>query len=143
MGEKEMQKDVSVVKRDRTGDSRVVRNSLMWVASAATWGHGKVLVCTATNCYVWGPWLCSSVGLLPPKARQTSLVWAAAWICVDVWGLCRTGPIPLLGIVEELTQRHEKRRTSPVPYWLQHLREQTLYLTWTTQQSWLCWHRWK
>ena len=29
MEEKEKQKDVSVVKRDRTGDSRVVRNSLM------------------------------------------------------------------------------------------------------------------
>ena len=41
-------------------------------------------------------------GLLPPKARQTSLVWAANCGLVDVQGLCRTGPSPPLGVGGEL-----------------------------------------
>jgi hypothetical protein len=36
MGEKEKQKDVGTMKRGRSGDWTVVRNSMMWVAGDAT-----------------------------------------------------------------------------------------------------------
>jgi hypothetical protein len=41
------------MKRGRTGDSSVMRNSLMWVASDAAWDHGGALACAATRHYVW------------------------------------------------------------------------------------------
>ena len=49
MGEKKKEKDVGTVKKGRAGDSRVVRNSLMYVASDSTWDHGEVLACAATG----------------------------------------------------------------------------------------------
>jgi hypothetical protein len=36
MEEKEKQKDVGTMKRGRTGDSRVVRNKLMWISGDAS-----------------------------------------------------------------------------------------------------------
>jgi hypothetical protein len=42
MEEKEKQKDVYTMKRGRTGDSRVLRNSLVRVASDATRGCGEI-----------------------------------------------------------------------------------------------------
>lgn len=67
IGVKEKQNGLSTVKRGGSGIRDVwgARNS--W---AATWGHGKVLTCAATEGYVWihGP--------------------AAAGVCVDVHGLC-------------------------------------------------------
>ena len=42
MEEKETQKNVGTMNRDRTEDSRVVRNSLVWVAD-------DVLACAATG----------------------------------------------------------------------------------------------
>ena len=50
MREKEKQNDVGAMKRDSNADlSRVVRNSLMWVASDANWDHGQVLACATTE----------------------------------------------------------------------------------------------
>lgn len=58
------------MKRDRTGDLSVMRNSPMWVASDAT----RVLTCASTWSHVWEPYLdsylCSSRGPLPPKASR-------------------------------------------------------------------------
>lgn len=42
MKEEEKQNDLVMMKRGRTSDSRIVRNSLMWVANDATWDHGGV-----------------------------------------------------------------------------------------------------
>lgn len=53
MEEKEKQKDVGTTKTGRTGDWEVGRNSLMWVASDATWDHSEVLICAATGGHVW------------------------------------------------------------------------------------------
>lgn len=49
MEKKEKQKDVYTMKRGRPGDLRVVRNSLMWIASGATWDYGEVLACAALD----------------------------------------------------------------------------------------------
>jgi hypothetical protein len=49
-----------------------------------------------------GPWPSCSRGLLPLKARWISLVWAATWGFVEIWGLYRTGPTPHLGFMGEL-----------------------------------------
>lgn len=49
MKEKEKQKGVGTMKSGRTGDSRVVGNSLMGVVGDATWKHGGVLACSATE----------------------------------------------------------------------------------------------
>lgn len=53
MEEKEIQKNVGTMNRERTGDSMVMRNSLICVANDATWEHGRVLACAATRDYVW------------------------------------------------------------------------------------------
>lgn len=63
--EEKNQEDVSITKRGRTDDLRVLKNSLMWEASNATYDHGKVLACAATKGHVW---VCVW-GLLLPKAR--------------------------------------------------------------------------
>lgn len=47
------QRDMSVMRRSRTGDLGVVGNGLMWVASDATWNHGGVLACVATRGSDW------------------------------------------------------------------------------------------
>ena len=49
------QKAVGTVKRGRTGDLRVVRNSLMCVAGDAIWHHCEVLAYNATRGHVWTP----------------------------------------------------------------------------------------
>jgi hypothetical protein len=101
MGEKEKQSGVCTVKRGRTGKVRMVRNSLMWAAWAATWGHVR----PSPRCY-WGPclgqWPCISRGLcwcpwsmLPPKAMWKSLVWTAASDHFVVQGLHWVDPVPL------------------------------------------------
>jgi hypothetical protein len=102
MEEKQKQKDVCTMERGRTRDSRVVRNSLMWVADwphlGPWWGPG---LCCHPGPHL-GPWPLNSRDLLPPKATQMSLVCAAIWGCIDVWGLCITDPTIHLGIVGEL-----------------------------------------
>lgn len=49
----EKHKDVGTMKRRRTGDSRVVRNSLMKVAGDTIWDHGRVLAYAVTGDHVW------------------------------------------------------------------------------------------
>lgn len=51
MEKMEKQRDMDVMKRSRTGDLRVVGNSLKWVASDATWNYGGVRSCVATRGY--------------------------------------------------------------------------------------------
>lgn len=49
---KRSRKDVCTVKRGRTGDLRVVRTNLMWVASNATWVYSKVLALATAEGHV-------------------------------------------------------------------------------------------
>ena len=53
MGEEGKQGHLSIVKRNGTGDKRVKRNILLWVACPATWGLGKVPACAAAEGHVW------------------------------------------------------------------------------------------
>lgn len=82
MKEEEKQNDLVMMKRGRTSDSRIVRNSLMWVANDATWdpwwggswsvllligeGHVSVHGPAVTGVrYYQRPLELSSFGLLP------------------------------------------------------------------------------
>jgi hypothetical protein len=116
MGQKEKQNSLTIVKGNGTGDRREYRNSLLWEASPATWVHGW----SPSPCCHWGPclglWPCSTRGLcqdlwliLPLKAMQISLVWAATWDHIDIQGLCKVGPW----------------RAGSTSHWLQHLGKQT------------------
>jgi hypothetical protein len=80
MEKKEKQKDVGTMKRGRTGDSRVVRNSLMEVASEAARDHGWVLACDAIE----GARL-QQQGAVSTKgqAEVRAVVWAATRGCTD------------------------------------------------------------
>lgn len=53
MGEKEKQEDVGTMKRGRTVNSKVVKNSLMFVAGNASSDYDEVLACAATQGYIW------------------------------------------------------------------------------------------
>jgi hypothetical protein len=44
---------VGTIKRGRIGESRVVKNSLLWGASDATWDHGGILACATTRSHIW------------------------------------------------------------------------------------------
>jgi hypothetical protein len=110
------------MKRGRTGDWRVVRNSQMWVAGDATWDHGGVLACAATGALP-GSMDLQQQELLPPKARRMSLLWSAIQGHVYIWELYRTGPTPHLGIIGELVPGHESRRVTLTPRQLQYLGE--------------------
>lgn len=49
MGEKVKWNGLCTVKRGRTGDMTVMRNSLMWAACTIIQGHGDVQACTAVE----------------------------------------------------------------------------------------------
>lgn len=48
IGDKEKQNGLCTMKWRRTGDLKVVKNTLIWVPCAAKWGHGDVLACSAS-----------------------------------------------------------------------------------------------
>lgn len=77
-----------------------VRNRLIWEAYTATWGHAmwyRGLHCHLGPClgpwpyhrwdWRWCPW--------PPKTIQMTVVWAATWGHVDVWGSNAVGVVTL------------------------------------------------
>lgn len=70
MGEKEKWNGLCTIKRGRTWDTTISRNSTMWVACTATWGHDDVWVCAAVEEHALAP---------SP---------AIAGFCVDVYGPC-------------------------------------------------------
>jgi hypothetical protein len=53
MEEKEKWSNLSIMKRDGTGDLRVERSSLLWVVSLTLCGHGEVPVWADTGGHVW------------------------------------------------------------------------------------------
>lgn len=48
IGDKEKQNGLCTMKWRRTGDLKVVKNTLIWVPCAAKWGHGDALACAAS-----------------------------------------------------------------------------------------------
>lgn len=55
----------------------VLWNNLISASSDAPWFYSVFLACAATRSHVWFGGLPVAMGLLPRKARQTSLIWAA------------------------------------------------------------------
>lgn len=50
---RKIQNDVGTMNKERTGDPRVIRNSLIFVDSDATWDHKRALACATTRDHVW------------------------------------------------------------------------------------------
>jgi hypothetical protein len=71
----EKQKDVCSRKQDRTGDSRVIRNSLMWTPKAMVRGLGQ--------CGQWGPclgpWPSRSRDMLPQNIPDLGCCLGPCW----------------------------------------------------------------
>ena len=139
-------------KEGRTGNSRVVMNSLMWVVGDATWEDVGILVCDATL-------VCSIRDLLPPKARWMTLVWvgdmlmAKCWVSQswgqEHWRACSTH-LPYIGVDKgeihsdpllpyhlwqdgELAKWLWKQKSYPWLSFATALGEKILYLAWITQ----------
>lgn len=76
--------------REKIGKARVVRTSMMWVAWAATRGHGEVLACSAAG-LVWVCGLATARLCLATKGHEDihGLVWSAFCGHIDVQGLCK------------------------------------------------------
>lgn len=76
---------MGTAKRGRTGDSRVVRNSLMRGAGDATQGHGEVLTCPATNCHVWVPGAAAAeiCYYQMPSRHPWSELWSSAMLMTE------------------------------------------------------------
>lgn len=158
MEEKEKQNSVCKMKRGRIGGLKVLRNSLMWLLLASTWGSGKILAPVPAKNYVWihGP-IASGVCINdhgPWKHQRPSVFWAALWGCVDVQRLCRAGLTPLSFGTQERwphTSPGKQGRTGaesmraevlapPLMGCSPYRTEQALDLTSAEEESWPWWH---
>jgi hypothetical protein len=118
---RERETEGCVHNRNRIGDSQVMRQTLMWEAGNGTWDYGGLLDCVATRVHIWVYWLCNIMGLLPPKARQMSLVWASTLMsegCVEL------DPPLTSASWESWPWGPECRKAAPAPSQLQYLGEQ-------------------
>jgi hypothetical protein len=98
--EREKWNSLSIMKRDATGDFRIERNNLFWVASPVTWVHVKVseLQLKATSEFMAtqqeGLVLMSMVDITTVENTGMSLVSSATRDHMNVQELCRTNSAP-------------------------------------------------